>query len=341
MFNRSYVPVQRMLMMAALALPLWAAAQEDLGITEEAREPAETRKRPGLLTRTAKDTPEAQLAYADTLRDEGQTRRAKKAYAALVAVWHGSAEAPAAQLAYARLQEDAGRYVRAFDEYQYLVDHFAGRFPYQDVIDRQFRIANVIMTKRWGAVWPLPGFLAPERALPLFETLVRNAPGGDRAAECQFTVGLIHEQGHDLDDAARAYEAVRTRYPARAQAEEAAFRQAFCRYDLARKSPRDDARCREALSALAAFLRDYPDSANSAEARRGRDALHARWVAMAYEQAVFYDRIARKPKAALIAYSDFVQKFPLTEQAKEAKERIAILTSQVEDTENDEPAPER
>jgi outer membrane assembly lipoprotein YfiO len=339
MFRRFRFPAARLMVLCALALPLGAAAQDPMDFDNAERPLRPERKQPGFLRRAAKDTPAGQLAYANGLRDAGKRGKAMRAYAALVAAWHASEEALEAQLAYARLWEEKGNYARAFREYQYLIDFFAGQFPYQDVLDRQFRIANLMMTRRYGDWGPLPGFRAPERALPLFEQILENAPGGDLAAECRFSIGLIHEQGHDLDEAARAFEQVRNRHPDSPLAPEAAFRQASCRYRLALKSPRDDARCRAALAALAAFLRDYPDSPNRAEAQQSRDSLHAHWVAMAFENAAYYDRIARKPEAAVIAYGDFVRRFPLTEQAKEAQERIAALTQQIKESDHDESAP--
>jgi outer membrane assembly lipoprotein YfiO len=339
MFRRIRSPVTRFLVLCALACPLGAAAQGDMDFDEEDRPPRNERKQPGFLTRAAKETPAEQLAHADALRDAGRRGKAMRAYNALVAAWHGSEEAPAAQFAYARLCEEKGDYAKAFREYQYLIDHFAGRFPYREALDRQFRIANLIMTRRFGNWGPLPGFHAPERALPLFEQIVENAPGGDLAAECRFSIGLIHEQGGDMEDAARAFERVRNRHPDSPFAPEAAFRQAYCRYTLSRKSPRDDARCRAALAALASFLRDFPDSPNREEAQQYRDSLHAHWVGMAFDRAAYYDRIARNPEAAVIAYSDFVQRFPLTEQAKEAKERIAVLSQKLKESDQDESAP--
>ncbi|MBN1558456.1 MAG: tetratricopeptide repeat protein [Lentisphaerae bacterium] len=297
---------------------------------------AADRKRPGLLTRAARPTPEAQLAYARELEAGGRIRGAMKQYAALVMLWHDAPQAPEAQLAYARLLEKRGKYLKAFEEYQYLVDQYAGQFPYEDVVDRQFRIANLVMNRRWGRVLFLPGFRSPERALPLFEQVVRNAPGGERAARARFYIGLVNEQIKDLDAAIRAYETVYHRFPGNPFAAEAAFRRAVCLYRMARASPRDEARCRRALSALAVFLRDFPESPNRPDAQRYRDALHADLVLLSYEKAVYYDRIAQRPEAARIAYNDFIKRFPLSEQAREARERMEVLEQQLEGQSADE-----
>lgn len=291
------------------------------------------RKRPSFFYRPAKDSPAEQLQYADALRESGKTRKASRQYRALVHKWHDAPEAVIAQLRYAMLQEERGRYRQAFDEYQYLIDNAAGEFTYDDVLKKQFKIANLIRTARHGRILGLPGFEAPERALPLFEQIVANAPNWDRSAECQFFIGLIHEEEKSAELAVAAYETVQLRYRASEFAPTAAFRRAECLTRMANRHPRDEESAKRALSALSAFLIEYPADPGAAPAREYLDTLKERLADMHFERAIFYDRISKKPAAAVIAYTDFISKFPTSPRRAEAEARLNALEKEVEDEE--------
>lgn len=290
------------------------------------------RKTPGFFHRPSKDTAAAQLAYAADLKANGRLRRAANEYLAIVHAWHDSPEAPIAQFAAATIMMERGKYTRAFEEFQYLFTFFVGRFPYETALDAQFKIANSILEQRHMAFRTIGirGFTDPQPALPLFQQIARNAPFWKHAAEVQYRIGWILEAtGEDLD-AVDAYAAVSQRYPASPFAADAAFQRALCLQRISKSCPRDEMQCRAALSAFASFLRDHPTHSGRAQAEKARDELNEHLAAMYYDRAVFYDRLARKPKAAIIAYRDFLQKFPLSAKAHSVTERIAELAALTE-----------
>lgn len=285
------------------------------------------RKRPSLFRRPEQGSPESQLLHARELEQAGRLGKAMRQYRALVHQWHGSTQAGPAQEAYARLLEQTRRYEKAFNEYQYLIKNFSGRFDYGDVIARQFAIAHHVMTEaesRWTR--------STRRALPLFGQIVQNAPNWERSAESQFYVGWIHESHKDYEDAVLAYETVQYRYPRSEYAPAASFRRSFCLYTLARRHHRDEATLRDALSALTEFLRDHETDENASIARRYQDELRESLAQMYYDRAAFYDRMARKPGPALIAYRDFLRQFPSSELALQVNTRVEELQQQLEST---------
>jgi len=315
----------------SLAWGCVAGAQEDAFAPQVEPAAHPERKQPSFFHRPARRSPAAQLAFARELEADGRARAARRQYQALVHTWHDSEEAAAAQAALARLLEQARRYRRAFEEYQYLLDHYAGLFPYEEALAGQFRIANLLRTWRRGRFLFFPGFAAPEAALPLFEQIVENAPGWHRAAEAQFAIGLIRQELGDEEEAVQAFERLQRRYPDSDFVAGAAYRRAACLDEIARAQMRDEQSCRRALSALSGCLRDYPEHKAAAEARERMDRLNARLARMSYERALFYDRDGKHPRAALIAYRDFLQKFPSAERSDRAAERIAALRRTVEE----------
>jgi outer membrane assembly lipoprotein YfiO len=236
-----------------------------------------------------------------------------------------------AQRALAEVLERRGKYVRAFDEYEYLVSNYAGRFPFGEIVERQFRIANLVMSARHGKFLFVPGFTSPEKAIPLFEKLVAGAPAAGQSAEALFRLAQLHQQARDYAQAAAAFERFQYSHPAGPFREEADLGRAECLYQMARLSPRDETACRDALSCLSVFLRDHPQSPAAGAVRERLDALKRRLADMYYDRALFYDRRhRRKPQAALIAYRDFVANFPGSDRAERARGRIAALERRAE-----------
>jgi outer membrane protein assembly factor BamD len=119
-------------------------------------------------------------------------------------------------------------------------------------------------------------------------------------------------------------------YPDSPEAEEASFRRGHCLYTLVNASPRHEPSYRDALSALSMFLQDYPKSDRSKEAEKYLDELKERLATMYFERAVFYDKVARRPQSAVIAYADFIRNFPTSRLATEAGDRMDALKLEME-----------
>lgn len=350
------ISIPRGLILGILALgltgpiPAWSAQRfdegkdEPIGLGVDQKREKERKKMgwfsdvPGLswlYLKPARTNSAEQLAYAQQLESEGKTGKAEDAYLALVRAWHDSAEAPAAQLGYAKRLEGRGKYDVAFQEYQYLVHHFAGSFPYEEVLDHQFRIALQIMNERHMTLGIFQGFRSPEAALPLLEQIVANAPAWERTPEARFHIGLIHEEEGDHQEAIRAYEAIQQRHPRSSYVLQAAYRRAYCLYREAEDNARDERRCRNALSALASFAAAYPENEHTAEAKQCLKEMRDRLADLYYERAVFYDEKEHRPDSAIVAYTDFVKKFPTAPQAGKVRERLEALKEQVKNVDKD------
>ncbi len=268
-----------------------------------------------------------QLELAFTLYKHGSLRKAANAYQALVYAWPDSPEATQAQLALAQVQEYRELYSKAFDEYQYLFDYYPGQFDYREVLDRQFKIANYLMTSPKGAFLFFNGFQAPERALPLYEKIIRNAPAWERAPTAQLNIGIIHELNEEYEEAVTAYETLQNRYNDETILAQASFREAHCLYKLYSERPNNEEACNAARAALVQFIHTYPRHEKIKEARTFLQTLNNQQALRSFEQARYYDRIAHRPKSALIAYEGFLNKYAalnpeLTAIARERAESL-------------------
>ena len=289
------------------------------------------KKTPGFIFRhPSKETAKEQLEHANQLLDLGKLKKAMKAYRALVHEWHESPEAAKAQMAFAGILEQKKKHKAAFDEYQYLIDHFTGQFSHEEALDHQFRLANHEMTRRHFRIFFMPGYTAPENALPLFRKIVANGPNWEKAAQSQFYIGLIHEEMEEYEEAVDAYEIVGTRYRDTDFGSDAAFRRAKCLFMMADRSPRDEASCMRALSALASYIADYAGEPGVVKAKENLQTLKLRLADMYFKKATFYDVVQKRPKSAIIAYTDYIKRFPLSERSDEAAQRVVELKDLVD-----------
>lgn len=275
--------------------------------------------------RPAKDNPHDQLAYAEQLRTAGHLRAAGKQYRLLTVFWPEAAEAPKAQLAYAHTLDDRHEWEDAFEEYTYLIEHYPGTFSYNDILQRQFEIADLLMNTRKGKFLFLPGFMAPERAVPLFEKILEHGPAWEKAPEVQYLIGRANELSWQYELAVAAYLSTQVRYPNSPFAEQAAYHRAISLNYLSQSEPNNESALDEAWSAVHQFIVRYPQSENNAEIRKLSDDLLRRRAQMAFNRALYYDTIAHQPKAALLEYQDFIRLFPHSDSTAQAQKRIEQL----------------
>jgi outer membrane protein assembly factor BamD (BamD/ComL family) len=282
------------------------------------------------LSRPAKKTPEAQLAWARQLHQQGRLRKATRAYRALAVTWPGSPEVVLGRLGMAQTLDERGKREDAFDAYHELATRFTGGYSYDQVVTRQFEIARETMERRRGGIFFFGGFRAPERAVPMFEKTLQNAPRAPFAAEAQYLIGRAYEESEQLELAVVAYMTAQHRYPNSPWAPKAAFGRARALVRLSEESPNDEEALEQAWAAVVVFINTYPQSDDIELARAYRDTLLRRRARAAYDKAVFYDRIARRPAAAWRAYDNFVRQFPNSEWTAIARARMESLAPLVE-----------
>jgi tetratricopeptide (TPR) repeat protein len=296
---------------------------------------APERKRSRFWRHPKMGTATEQLMYAQELEAAGKDKAAGKAYRELVSSWHDSSEALTAQRGFARTLEQRAKHMEAFDELQYLFDFFPGKFDYEEVLIEQYRIANLIAAGKRGNVLFLDGWTRPERALPLYAKIVANGPRWNRAAEVRYRIGQIQEKIGEVEDACSSYEALSMQHPNTLFAAESALRRACCLEEMALDRPRNEKALLEAMRAFEVFMSRYPDHEGVEGAAGKSTELMERLATLTFQQAEFYDQMAKKPAAALIAYRHFIHRFPTSRLAPQASLRIQTLTKELGKDENE------
>ena len=268
-------------------------------------------------------TAAAQLAYAAKLEAAGKNKSARKAYEALVRQWPTAPEAAQAQFALAQLFEKMEKYDRAFDEYQYLLTYFAGQCPYNEVLDRQFRIANLLLHGNKSMFgWILNG---TDTIRERFEKIVVNAPRSAIAPEVMLIIGSIRVSADEKPEAISVYDGILNRFPGSPQSIAAAYLAAQCRYELAVKHSYNESRCRESIAFFKAVLARAPKHPQKDQMTTWLNELTSQLIEQNYQQALFYDTRQRKPDAAKAAYRRFLTEFGDSKYAPQVRARLAEL----------------
>lgn len=268
-------------------------------------------------------TPEKQLEYARKREADGHFNSARKAYEALVRKWPTSPCAAEAQLNLAHLLESHNKFEKAFDEYQYLLTYYAGHCPFNEILDRQFRIANALLhNNRSMFGWILSG-MDPIRER--FETIVRSAPRSANTPEILLIIGSIRVSQNELEEAVAVYDGLLNRFPAAPQAQSAAFLAAQCRHSLAVKHSYNESRCRESIAFFKAVLARTPNHPQKEQMTAWLNELTALLLEQNYQQAVFYDTRQRNAEAAKAAYRRFLTEFADSKYGPAVRNRLTEL----------------
>jgi len=220
--------------------------------------------------------------------------------------------------------EKGGNMRRAFQEYQYAIQFYSGGFPYDEIVEKQYAIANQLRGGLDGWMW-FGGGATLDEVTDMYQIVIDNAPAGTNAPTAYLLMGLIQEAEGNFIEAATIYEALATRYPRSAEAETGLYRAALSRTALANKNPRDERMLRNAIVALRFFLQTHPDHAESETVRAHHDELVQRLATKAYDRAAFYDRIRQRPLAAHVKYQEFLRNFPDAQEAPRVRNRLAAI----------------
>jgi tetratricopeptide (TPR) repeat protein len=332
--QRWYLLAAAVLLLPALAprpagaIPAWMRGWRD-DPYEESADDSHFR----LFNRPSKKTPAAQWAYVQSLRNAGKTRAAARQALALRLSWPTSPEAPEAQWTYARLLDERGHPAESFDAFQYMVDHYIGLFDFGELIAVQHRLAKTVMDARVGKFLFLPGFRAPEKAIPLYEKIAENAPEDPRTAEALLNIGKANEFNFEYAKAIDAYFRALNRFPGTPAAEEAALRQALCHIEIADDEPNDQRALATARAACELYLRDHSGSADTADIERMQANLKRladRQSRFDYDLGLYYEKTLKRPDSAIIAYQTFLERHPGDFRAEEVRQRLAALQAKTQ-----------
>ena len=272
-------------------------------------------------------TPEEHWQYAESLKEKGSLRSARKQYQIFTKRWPEDAKAAKAKQTEAEIYFDQGKNKKSFKAYEDLIQqYYTNVKDYDSILERQYTLATREMDRK-RMRWLFGGYRAPERAVPLFESIIQNAPQWERAPEMQYMIGQAYQKNDDQELAVVAYSTVEYRYPDSPFAEKAATSKIDSFKELVSSKPYSvDIREQAQLSADM-FPELYTNSQHIADVKAFGKELHGLSAEHNYEIGRFYERVPRPPQtnAAAIYYKKVIKKYGDTEYAAKAEARLRVL----------------
>ena len=154
-----------------------------------------------------------QLDVAEQAFYKGDYTTALQAAHRVLRVWPLSDYAPDAEYFIGRCLEAKGKDEAAFKAYQNIIEKYPRSSRYEDVIWRQYEIANRFLGGEWFRLWgTIPLYPSMDQTAEMFDKIVNNGPYSDVAPHAQLRIGAAREKQKNFDDAVKAYATAADRY---------------------------------------------------------------------------------------------------------------------------------
>ena len=276
-------------------------------------------------TVTVAKTPREQLELGRQYQSKKDYSNAIACYRRLVKRWPTSSAAQDARFGWAECLSARGYHYKAFKTYQELIDKHPNTEHFDEVLERQFEIGNLFLTGERDKAWGIRLFPAIDKAVEIFQQVVKNGPYSPTAAEAQFRIGLAYEKQKMYIDAVHAYEGVLDRYAKHPMAEAAQFQIGYAYKQESARAEYDKNAANQSIAAFSDFLIKYPRSDKAEIARQNQTDLKQEQSRGLFSIGQFYEK-RKKYDAALIYYNEVLEQNPQSSWAESAKEKIATLT---------------
>lgn len=268
----------------------------------------------------------AQLEVAREAYDKKDYKIALLAARHTVAKWPYSDYAPEALFLVGLCYEAKGNDEKAFKEYQKLLEKYPKFAKREEVLKRQFEIANKYLAGKWFRFLGLiPLYPSMEKTADMYEKIVKNGPFSEVAPEAQLKIGQARVKRKDYPEAVKAFEKAADKYHDKPViAADALFNAGKAYYKQAKTAEYDQNAASQAIATFTDFITLYPNDKRVAEARKLIDELKTEQARGAVQIAKFYEK-RHKWAAAEIYYNEAIQKDPTSTYAEEARKRLEQL----------------
>ncbi len=271
--------------------------------------------------KAAKDTPEDQFAWAMGFYNQRNWDRAIEEFEKVPDNFSNSHLAAEAVYFVGMSWEERQDLAKAADAYQKLID----RYPYsdriKDAIKKEFEIANEFASGTKMKLWGIPALSGQEKAIELYQHIVKNAPFGSYGADAQFAIGEVYKKQGGFEEAQKAYQAVVDNYPSSELVTKARYHIATVSMEASKNAQYSEQSAQQAIEQFEGFKVNHPTDPQTVEAEESIRVLRAKKAMTQFETGFFYEK-RKKIASAKVYYQEILSKYPETPAAAEARKRI-------------------
>src|ERR1700690_4102880 len=248
----------------------------------------------------------------------------------ILRVWPLSDYAPDAEYLIGRCLEATGKDEAAFKAYQNIIEKYPRSSHYDEVLWRQYEIANRFLGGQWFRLWGFIPYPSMDQTAQMFDKIVNNGPYSNVAPHAQLRIGGAREKQNNYPDAVKAYATAADRYYNQPTiASDAVFREGVSYARQAAKAEYDQNTAVEAIATFTDFITLYPHDRRVPQAEKAIAWLKAEQVRGNFEIAQFYEK-GKKWNGARVYYNEVLQLDPNSRYAASARQRIEALKPQLQ-----------
>ncbi len=237
-----------------------------------------------------------------------------------------------AQYLLARCYEQRGQNEKAFKAYQKLIVEYPKLTNYNEIVERQFMIANRFLAGEWFKIWDIiPFFPSMDKTIKLYEQIIKNGPYSDVAPPAQLNIASAYEKGKVLGvtvpkypEAAKAYERAADRYADQKWGTEALYKAGVTYTKQAKRAEYDQSIAAQAITTFTDFKTLHPEDPRVGETDKIIESLKTEQARGSFDIARYYEKKHRW-QGAKIYYNDVLQKDPQSKFAELARLRIDAI----------------
>jgi len=274
---------------------------------------------------SAKSTPQGQYQFAKEILDSGDYNKALIEFRSLIRHFPESREAADSQFYIGECLEKMDKFYDAYLAYQKVIDKYAFTDKLNDVLEREFRIADAIAEEKIKML----GLEFPQyyHAVRIYEKIIDNSPYSDIAALSQYRIGLVFKSAGDFNEAKKEFEKLISTYPESEWVEAAKFQLAKSASLASLDADYDQGSTREAKDRYEEFVATHPQTELTQEAQEEIIILTDKEAEKDFRVGEFYEK-QEAYSSAKIYYDDVIRKYPKSTWAKQSQERIRVLVEE-------------
>jgi outer membrane protein assembly factor BamD len=276
-----------------------------------------------------RDKPKDQLDLAVAAFEAGEYGLALKAARRVVKHprWRFGDYAAQAQYVVGRAYEAKGQDDKAFKAYQELLTKYPRSDNFDEILLRQFVIADKYLGGQWFKLWGfIPFFPSMDKTIKMYEQIIKTGPYSRVAPHSQLRIGAANEKKlpPQYEAAARAYEVAADRYSDDPIGVDGMYKQGVAYLKQSKRAEYDQSAAGQAIAVFSDFMTLYPDDQRVKDAQQSIGQLKTEQARGSFDIARFYEKRHRW-EAAQIYYNDVLSKDPGSKLADEARRRIDAL----------------
>ncbi len=268
-------------------------------------------------------------ALMDTGRraeDNGEERKAMKAYNRVIKKYPASVFAPEALFRTAAFHEKNRKFIKAFRNLQTIVAQHPAYPRFTEVLGAQYRIAD----KLAKGVRPLyfgliPGFKQKSKGLEFYEVIVFNAPYSEYSPLALMNAATGYADDGDRDGAIDALDRMINNYPDSFLTPDAYLQLAQAQASITQGPAYDQASTQLALTYFQDYLILYPGEADASVASEGFNDSRTMLAESKITMGDFYFKHRSNYTAAKVFYNEAITLFPDSPTAERARLQLATI----------------